>query len=199
MNLPRVALGLLLSAGSVVLACSDSETIVALNVTSDRAYVGEAAKLRVSITQPGKSAPATVEFTPPNSPVDGGALQINEKVVHRITLPDGWEEVESTAEVEAVGTSGQVTVKSNVKFLLHPEETTAVFVDLKKPPEPPAPTGGTGAGGDGAGGAPAAGGTDAGGAGVGGAAAGAASTEAGIGGQPGAAGASAGNGGNAGS
>lgn len=201
MNLPRVALGILLTAGSVVLACSDNDTIVALNVTADRAYVGEAKLLRVVFSQEGQ-APVSEEFPPPNSPVEGGGQQIEADVDRRIPLPDSWGEQETTVVVTAISPANTETATSEpVKFVLHPNETTAAFVDLKAPPEPPPPPAGGnggagGSAGDGSAGDGTAGEANGGAsAGAGGATAGAAGTA--EGGQLGTAGASAGSGGTA--
>jgi hypothetical protein len=178
MHFPRVALGALLTAGLMALACSEEDTIVAVNVSSSK-DVGYVTLLRVTITQSGQT-PVQAEFGPGNT-VDveagaGGDKAITASVDYRITLPSGWGEGKTTVELESVNAQGQNDLAGKPQTIdLKPEETTAVFFDLKREVEMP-PAGG--AGGAGGGGGMGGGGTG----GTGGAQAGSGGAEAGNGG-----------------
>lgn len=201
MKVPRLAVVCVSTAILTLIACSDDDTVVALNVNS-AADVGEVGRLNVKFTQ------GTTEFVvdieePPHVDVDGAggsdAVRITGTFYERITLPDSFETGNTRIDVEAFDASGASTLLATPVFVRVREgAATAAFVALDRPdpePEPePMPEGGAGGmpGEAGAGGMPAEGG------------AGGMPGEAGAGGMPaeggaGGMGADAGAGGNGGS
>lgn len=165
MKVPRLAVVCVSTAILTLIACSDDDTVVALNVNS-AADVGEVGRLNVKFTQ------GTTEFVvdieePPHVDVDGAggsdAVRITGTFYERITLPESFETGNTRIDVEAFDASGASTLLATPVFVRVREgAATAAFVALDRPdPEPePMPEGGAGGmpGEAGAGGMPAEGG-----------------------------------------
>jgi hypothetical protein len=155
-------------------ACSDGDTIVALNVTATDA-VPVVEQLHVTITQGSRRH--VQDFAPPiETPTgeDAPPPSIKNSFFERITLPDGWAEEPALIRVEAQQADGsplEPPLSDETTVTVQPDGAVAAYIELDIPAE--VPTGEGGAGGEAAGGAPGLGGAgaaSAGEAGLGGAA-----------------------------
>jgi hypothetical protein len=173
-----------LSTAALILACSDSDTIVALNISAKK-DLGLVTKLQVTITQ-GSKAPFTEDITTvPTQTIkvdadgEGGAPPVDEMVIsdsfyHRLTLPSSFTDGKAMLDVLSFDKNGAAYIHPEpVEIEIREKEATTAWVKL----EIPMPVGGMG----GAGGA--------GGASTGGAASGGAATTGGAGGVGGVGGA----------
>lgn len=144
----RVAATWVCSAALALLACSSSDTLIALNVNSKN--VGLVSKLHVTVTQ-GTKTPFVKDFEMiPTKTVDNAAgapdtMVIADKFYERFTLPGAFGDGKASLDVEAFDKDGNPYLHPPaVEFELHEHEATAVFVNLEVPTEPPPPMGGTG-------------------------------------------------------
>jgi hypothetical protein len=198
MHFPRYPLGVLLTASLTLLACSDDETIVALNIHAND-NVGYVKVLKVHVEQPGQGA-IDFEITPALTLIDSKQPEKGERIVNetdrRITV-DGWKG-KADIRVITVNQNGMDDLTATTEVGIHENEVTAAFVDLKRE-DAPMPMGGMGGGGAGGAAGGGAGGAQAGSggasAGAGGVAAGAGGAAAGTGGAAGGAGSGGGGGG----
>jgi hypothetical protein len=137
-----------------LLACSDDDSIVALNVTAG-ADVPVVAQLHVTITQGSRKL--VYDFKPPVEPAMGeGAPSIKDSFFERITLPDDFEDQDALVEVEALqGDRAPFDPPLTDETTVRIEENgvVAAYVKLELPkmdPEPePGAGGAAGASGDG--------------------------------------------------
>jgi hypothetical protein len=159
-----------LAAVCALSACSNGDTIVALNVTATDA-VPMVEQLHVTITQGSRRH--VQDFAPPTETPTGEDApppSIKNSFFQRLTLPDGWAEEPALIKVEAQHSDGspfEPPLSDETTVTLRPEGVVAAYIELNIPAEEPSNAGGAG----GAGGAGASGGEAAGGApGLGGAA-----------------------------
>jgi len=164
MKLPRVAAVCAGTALITLLACSEDDTIVALNVTSST-DVGEVSRLNVKLTQGETEFVYDIE-DPPHDDADGmagDAIRIKDRFYERITLPDSFKTGSTRIDVEAYDAGGSLTLTAAPVFVkVREQETVAATVAFDRPdaPEPPPPPPEGGAGGmAGDAGAPSTGGT----------------------------------------
>ncbi len=137
-----------LLVGGLMLACSDSDTIVALNVCTLGSVDAEAVDSLDVTIEPRGSGAVTKELEAVSVLPCGTQPRYNK----RIKLGDGTEKGLATIMVEARDASGALLESAELTAKVRPEETTAVFVELGE--EPMEGTGGMGgaAGAAGAGG-----------------------------------------------
>lgn len=144
-------------------ACSDGDTIVALNVTATDA-VPVVEQLHVTITQGSRRH--VQNFAPPTETPTGEDApppSIKNSFFERITLPEGWSEEPTRIKVEAQQADGsplEPPLSDETTVTLEPDGVVAAYIELDIPQEMPGGeggAGGAGAGGAGAGGAGAAG------------------------------------------
>lgn len=132
MRLARLA-GLLFS--TLALACSDSETIVALNVCTLASVDAEAIEsLAVNIEGAANQT----------NDLDGVAVLpcgMKPAYFKRIGLSDDTEKGNAVIEVRALDVAGALVESGTVNVVVRPEETVAAFVELG---EAVPSTGGTG-------------------------------------------------------
>jgi hypothetical protein len=146
-------------------ACSNGDTIVALNVTATDA-VPLVEQLHVTITQGSRRH--VQDFAPPTETPTGDDApppSIKNSFFQRITLPEGWAEEPTLIQVEAQQADGsplEPPLSDETTVTLQPEGVVAAYIELDIPAEMPAGEGGAGgqggAGGEGGAGAAAAGG-----------------------------------------
>jgi len=153
-----------------LLACSDDETIVSLNVTAG-ADVPVVDQLHVTITQGSRKF--VHDFAPPVEPAMGDAgPSIQNSFFERITLPDDFADGDASVKVEAQHTGGAAFVPplmSETTVGIVEDGAVAAYVTLAFPTTPPDNGGEAGAGGEGGeGGSGGEGGAGAGNAGSGG-------------------------------
>jgi hypothetical protein len=124
----RVAFVLAIAGSS---ACSDDETVVAVNINSAD-EVGNPSSLVITISQEGQS-PVVKEIMPPTRTQDSG-VSIQPTFFERIVLPDAWEREQSEVKVDAKKASG-VYLSAQTKITVRPGGAVAAFVDLGKKPD----------------------------------------------------------------
>jgi len=133
-----------------LLACSDDETVVALNVTAG-ADVPVVDQLHVTITQGSRKF--VHDFTPPVEPAMGDAgPSIQNSFFERITLPDDFEDGDAVVKVEAQHTGGAPVVPAltnETTVGIVEDGAVAAYVTLEYPAPPPDHGGDAGAGGEG--------------------------------------------------
>jgi hypothetical protein len=136
-----------LVAGAVALvACSDSDTVLSLNVNADNG-VGYVSSIHVTVTQ-GSRAPVERDFSelPTKTVGEAGATQtvLAGGFFERIVLPESWSDGAATVDVESFDEAGNAYLHPDpISVDIEQKETVAVFVTLKLPS----------AGGEGGGGA----------------------------------------------
>jgi hypothetical protein len=131
-----------------LLACSDDDSIVALNVTAG-ADVPVVDQIHVTITQGSRKL--VYDFKPPvEEAKDEGAASIKDTFFERITLPDGFEDQDALVQVEALQ-AGRTPFDPPLtdETTVHIEENgvVAAYVKLELPmmePEPEPAAGGAG-------------------------------------------------------
>ncbi len=133
MNLIR-ACGVALT-WSLLVGCADSETIIALNINSDAAAVGDVASLTIQFSQGSETLEKTL--VPEKGALADGAPAIAEHFFQRYGIPDSWVSGDAMVEVEAYDEDGGFIVAGSTEFKLYDDRTTAVFVDLGFPEEEP--------------------------------------------------------------
>ena len=134
--------------GTLALACSDSDTIVALNVCTLASVDAEAVEsLDVNIEGAANQAHHLAAVS---------VLACGTKPAYfkRIGLPDDTEKGSAVIEVRALDAAGALIEVGTANVVVRPEETVAAFVELGEAVPSTGGTGGTG----GAGGQPGAGG-----------------------------------------
>jgi hypothetical protein len=137
-----------------LLACSDEEAVVALNVTAG-ADVPVVDQLHVTITQGSRRF--VYDFTPPIEPAMGDAgPSIQNSFFERITLPDGFDDQEALVHVDALQAGAEPfdpPLASETSVRIEEHGAVAAYVTLAFPPAPPVPDPGgeAGAGGEGGG------------------------------------------------
>ncbi len=122
-------------AWSLVVGCADSETIIALNINSDAAAVGDVASLTIQFSQGSETLEKTL--VPTKGALADGAPAIAEHFYQRYGIPDSWVSGDAMVEVEAFDEDGGFIVGNSTEFRLYDNRTTAVFVELGFPPEEP--------------------------------------------------------------
>ena len=140
----------------VCVACSEDDTIVSVNVSSEDS-VGNPMALTISISQSGQQ-PVVKEIKPPTKTTDAGTT-IQPMFYERIQLPDSWSDARATVQVDAKDASGKVYVSAKTTCPVVPHGAAAAYVDLGKKEMMPdagaagsagsAGMGGAGAGGSG--------------------------------------------------
>jgi hypothetical protein len=133
-----------------LLACSDDDAVVALNVTAgDDVPVVD--QLHVTITQGSRKF--VYDFAPPTEPGMGDAgPSIKNSFFERITLPDDFEDENALVHVEARHTGGAPFVPpltSETTVGIVEDGAVAAYVTLAFPVPPPDQGGEAGAGGEG--------------------------------------------------
>jgi hypothetical protein len=180
MKLARSTVAASLIAVAMLTACSESDTIVALNILSSP-DVGEVSTVRVAITQE-PTAGFMTEFTPPTVAGPNDTRLIRPRFFERIKLPDSFRTAPATIDVELIDLSGVAFLTQSSTVDIRRHGAIAAYFTFA----PEMPDGGAG----GAGGGGGAGGAAGGGAGqTGGGAGGAGGGTAGGGGSAGQAGA----------
>ena len=169
MKLSQVAVVAFVSASTVLSACSESDTLLSVNVEE-----GEATQpvdsITVQVVSPGQNF--TYDFAPPTKAVEvedpnaepaaggaGGAVPVMMEVqvldapfYERITLPDSFDKKGRATITVTAYYQGAVTTSDETEVTIRPNEAVAAFVDLSgAEPEPTEPT--PGAGGQGGAGA----------------------------------------------
>ena len=148
----RVAIAFLSSAAMWLLACSDSDTIVALNIsTSD--HVPLLNRMHVHFAQGSKTYDQDFEMLPTRT-IDNAAgapdtLATSTAFYERIKL-DSFSDGAATVDIEVFTSSGSYQHVMPVDFKVRENGATAVFVKVVAPedvPPPPEGTGGTGGNG----------------------------------------------------
>ncbi|MFZ5891747.1 MAG: hypothetical protein ACOY0T_11890 [Myxococcota bacterium] len=152
MKSSRVAATWFCSAALALLACSSSDTIIALNVQS-ASDVGFVSRLHVTVTQ-GSKAPFEKDFSmlPTRQIMNAAGAPptevIADKFYERFTLPGSFSDGKATLDVTAYDKDGaEYLHPAPVEFEVHEKEATAVFVNLKLPEMPPPMMGEGGMGG----------------------------------------------------
>jgi hypothetical protein len=120
-----------------VAACSDSETVVAVTISSD-SEIGAVSKLQVTVT-PVSGMVATAELVPPANP-DGGAILSSFFV--RVILPD---DPEGSASVlaRALDPAGNVIAIGATMTSLRSKGAVAASIMMMPGSTLPPPDGGT--------------------------------------------------------
>ena len=119
-----------------VAGCSDSDTILALNVTL-KPTATSARTLAVSITQPGQSAVDTT-VTIATKETDAGIVLKSDKFFERITLPEGYTDAEASVKVVAKDMAGAEVGTATATVAVRPAEAVAGFVTIGEDPPPAA-------------------------------------------------------------
>jgi hypothetical protein len=146
MKLRRVAVASISLAAFTLLACSDSDTVVALNISAAD-DVGDVSRLHVRLTQEGKPTVET-NIEPPKRDVPDAGKAIVSRFYERITLPESWTDGEASVDVDVYDANGELFLEPEpVKLEIRDEGATAVFVSLARAPIPPPEGGAGGAGG----------------------------------------------------
>jgi hypothetical protein len=127
MSCARVVLAVVLAG---LCACTEDETIVAVNINSSD-EVGNPSSLVITITQPGQT-PVVDEITPPTRTMDSG-VTIQPMFFERVALPDSWEGVKSEVKVDAKKDAG-VYLSASSEVTVRPGGAVAAYVDLGKKP-----------------------------------------------------------------
>jgi hypothetical protein len=136
MSSPRVTRVVFIAFIVCASACSQDETIVAVNVNSADS-VGNPSQLVITISQQGQS-PVVREIMPPTRTQDSG-VSIKPMFFERVTLPDSWERAKTEVKVEAEDSRG-VYESAMTEVTVRPGGAVAAFVDLGKKPEMMKPT-----------------------------------------------------------
>jgi len=149
-----------------LLACSDDDSIVALNVTAG-ADVPVVDQLHVTITQGSRKL--VYDFKPPvDEATDDAKASIKDSFFERITLPDDFEDRDALVQVEALQ-AGRTPFDPPLtdETTVHIEENgvVAAYVKLELPMMEPEPEPGAGGAAGAAGASGEAGATNEGGAG----------------------------------
>jgi uncharacterized membrane protein YgcG len=146
-----------LAAVWVLSACSNGDTIVALNVSATDA-VPVVDQLHVTVTQGSRRH--VRDFAPPTETPDGDDApppSIKNSFFERITLPEGWAEESTLITVEAVQADGSPfdpPLSDETTVTVEPNGVVAAYIQLDIPAQPPSGEGGAGGeGGMSAGGA----------------------------------------------
>jgi hypothetical protein len=131
-------------------ACSDDDTIVALNVTAG-ADVPVVDQLHVTITQGSRKF--VYDFKPPiDAATDDAEASIKDSFFERITLPDSFADQDALVQVEALkagGASFDPTLTDETTVHIEENGVVAAYVKLELPVTVPPETGAGGAGGAG--------------------------------------------------
>jgi hypothetical protein len=145
----RVAAACISSAAVLLLACSESDTIAALNVsTSD--HVPLLSRLHVHFAQGSKTLDKDFDMLPTRT-IDNAAgapdtTATSKAFYERIKL-DSFSEGSATVDVEAFTSSGSYQHPMPVEFKVRDHGVTAVYVKIVAPEDAPPPMEGTGGSG----------------------------------------------------
>jgi hypothetical protein len=129
--LRRVDARLLLTL--LLMACSESDTVIALTVNSADP-VGQVNALRVTVTQAGE-APYVTEIVPPSETTDAGT-RIKPSFFERVILPVGWASGTAVIEVSAQNVDA-VAFNATTMTMVRAEGAVAAAVMLGENPPPP--------------------------------------------------------------
>jgi len=145
MPLRRLAVSLVCACS--LLACSDDDTIIALNVSA-AADVPVIDQLHVTITQGSRKF--VYDFKPPvEAAKDDAEASIQDTFFERITLPDSFDNEDASVQVEARKASGapfEPALADETTVRIEENGVVAAYVKLALPMTPPQPAEG-GAGG----------------------------------------------------
>lgn len=141
----------LLSVCALLVACSDDDAIVALNVTAG-ADVPVVDQLHVTITQGSRKF--VYDFKPPvEEGAEGAEPSIQNSFFERITLPDEFDDEDALVQVEARMAGGapfEPALTDETTVRIEESGVVAAYVKLEFPmPEPEPEPGAAGAGGAG--------------------------------------------------
>jgi hypothetical protein len=135
----------------VLLACSDDDAVVALNVTAaDNVPVVD--RLHVTITQGSRRL--VHDFTPPvETGMAGAGPSIKNGFFERITLPEDFDDADALVHVEALQAGAvpfEPALTSETTVPIEEDGAVAAYVTLAFPAPLPAPDAGVqaGAGGE---------------------------------------------------
>lgn len=131
---PRGCAALLLLALSL-LACGESDTVIALTVNSAD-QVGQVNSLRIAISQAGEATYVT-DIVPPTQTTDAGT-RIKPSFFERVILPADWASGTATIEVTAQNVDG-MPFGAMTMAMVRAEGAVAASVMLGENAPPPTP------------------------------------------------------------
>lgn len=129
-----------------LLACSDSDTIAALNISTS-SHVPLLSRLHVHFAQGSKTLDQDFDMLPTRT-IDNAAgapdtTATSSAFYERIKL-SSFSDGPATVDVEAFTSSGSYQHPMPVEFKVRENGTTAVYVKIVAPEDEPKPMGGTG-------------------------------------------------------
>lgn len=121
-------------AACVLSACSEGDTVLALNVTI-RSSAGAARQLAVTVSQTGQPD-VVATLSVPTMPTDAGPVATSGAIVERIVLPSSYVDGEGSVRVSAVDAAGAEVASAVNMFAVRQNGAVAAFVTLGPEPEP---------------------------------------------------------------